>query len=68
MPARRKYGRNANATTTSVIAAIHSYEAMASPTFDAAFPLIPTNCSVEMLAAMSENPMSHHVRSRPARK
>jgi hypothetical protein len=41
---------------------------MARPTWLAALPLIPTNCSVEMLEAISEKPMSHQLRPRPARK
>ena len=41
---------------------------MASPTWLAALPLMPTNCSVEILAAISENPISHQVSPRPARK
>jgi hypothetical protein len=41
---------------------------MARPTWLAALPLMPTNCSVEMLEAISEKPISHHFRSRPARK
>src|SRR5450759_4572926 len=39
---------------------------MARPSQLAACPLMPTNCSVEMLAAMSENPISYHERPRPA--
>ena len=29
---------------------------------------MPINCSVEMFAAMSEKPISHHGKPRPARK
>ncbi len=29
---------------------------------------MPTKCSVEMFEAISEKPMSHHVRFLPARK
>jgi len=41
---------------------------MAIPSQSAALPLMPTNCSVEMFAAMREKPMSHQVSPRPARK
>lgn len=34
----------------------------------AAAPDIPTNCSVEMFAAISEKPTSHQLNPRPARK
>ena len=61
-------GRKQKATTTSVIAASHSYPAMAMPTQLADLPDIPTNCSGEMLAAIREKPTSHQVRPRPAKK
>ena len=57
-----------NATRTSVTAAIHSKLAIASPVHCAAFPDIPMNCSVEILAAISEKPINHHPKPRPARK
>ena len=41
---------------------------MANPAIPAPCPDMPTKCSVEMLAAMSENPMSGQTRLRPARK
>ncbi len=63
----RYFGRNQRATITSVIAAIHSYEAMASPKSTPA-PAIPTKCSVEMLLAIRLIPISHQGRFLPARK
>jgi len=40
----------------------------ASPVDPAACPAMPTICSVEMLAATIERPISGHVSPRPARK
>ena len=51
----------------SVIAAIHSYEATAKPTAKPE-PDIAINCSAEILAAISEEPIAHHGKDFPAKK
>ena len=67
MPFLRNTGRIHLPTTMSVSAAIHSYEAMAMPiTYPE--PDMPTICSAEMFAAISEVPMAHQGRARLARK
>ena len=54
-------------TMIKVIAAIHSYEAIASPNANPD-PDIPINCSAEMLAAINDAPMAHHGSDLLARK
>ena len=53
--------------TRSVIAAIHSYDAMARPSRKPD-PDIPINCSAEMFDAIRDAPMAHHGSDLPARK
>ena len=62
-----KMGRKYFPTISKVSAAIHSYEAMASPKLNPE-PDMPMNCSAEMLAAINEAPMAHHGRDLLARK
>ena len=54
-------------TINSVAAAIHSYVAMAKP-IEKPLPDIPMNCSAEMLEAISDAPMAHHVSEPSAKK
>ena len=67
MPAWRNRGSSTSATKTSAMAAIHSKAAMASPVWNPS-PDMPMKCSEEMFDAISETPMSHQGRLRPARK
>ena len=60
-------GRKYLPTTKRVIAAIHSYEAIASPRANPD-PDIPINCSADILAAISEAPTAHQGRDLLARK
>ena len=60
-------GRKYFPTTRRVIAAIHSYEAIARPKAKPE-PDIPMNCSAEILAAMSDAPIAHQGNDLPARK
>ena len=62
-----KMGRKYFPTIISVIAAIHSYEAMAKPKAKPE-PDIPINCSAEILAAINDAPMAHQGRDLPAKK
>ena len=66
-PFSMKMGRKYFPTINKVNAAIHSYEAMASPKLKPE-PDIPMNCSAEMFAAISEAPMAHHGSDLLARK
>ena len=50
-----------------VAAAIHSYAAIANPILKP-FPDIPIICSAEMLEAIKEAPIAHHVSEPSARK
>jgi len=50
-----------------VAAAIHSYVEMAKPKAKPE-PLIPMKCSAEILEAIKEAPMAHHVKEPSARK
>jgi len=54
-----KIGKKNFPTISNVMAAIHSYEAMASPKLNPE-PDIPMNCSAEMFAAINEAPIAHH--------
>ena len=54
-------------TINKVIAAIHSYDAIANPKAKPD-PDIPINCSAEMFAAISEAPMAHQGKDLPAKK
>ena len=54
-----KIGKKYLPTTNSVIAAIHSYEAIAKPRAKPE-PDIPINCSAEIFAAIREAPTAHH--------
>ena len=60
-------GRIKTATKISVNAAIHSYVEMASPKANPD-PDMPIKCSAEILDAISDAPMAHHVREPSARK
>jgi hypothetical protein len=51
----------------SVAAAIHSYVEMASPIANPD-PDIPIKCSAEILDAISDAPIAHHVSEPSARK
>ena len=55
------------ATSINVAAAIHSYVEMARPILKPE-PLIPIKCSAEILEAINEAPMAHHVNEPSARK
>ena len=55
------------ATMMSTMAATHSYAATATPTLKPD-PDMPMNCSAEMLEAIMEAPMAHHVSEPSARK
>jgi hypothetical protein len=48
------------ATTTKETAASHSYTEMASPNLNP-LPLMPINCSAEILEAIKLAPMAHQV-------
>jgi hypothetical protein len=48
-------------------AAIHSYAATAIPTLKPS-PLMPMNCSAEILEAMREAPIAHQVNEPSAKK
>ena len=50
-----------------MIAAIHSYEAIAKPRAKPE-PDIPINCSAEIFAAISEAPIAHHGKDLLAKK
>ncbi len=50
-----------------VMAAIHSYEAMAKPDAKPE-PDMPINCSAEILAAINEAPMAHQGKDLLAKK
>src|SRR5690606_29704157 len=63
----RYTGMKNTATINKVSADIHSYEAMASPILKPE-PLIPMNCSAEILEAISDAPMAHQVNFPSARK
>src|SRR5262245_11120342 len=56
-----------NATIMSEAAASHSYAEIARPSLKP-LPDIPINCSAEILEAISEAPMAHHVSDPSARK
>ena len=62
-----KMGRKNFPTTKSVIAAIHSYEAIAKPRANPD-PDIPINCSAEIFAAIKEAPIAHQGSDLPAKK
>ncbi|CAI8198611.1 MAG: Uncharacterised protein [Flavobacteriaceae bacterium] len=62
-----KMGRKNFPTMISVMAAIHSYEAMARPSAKPE-PDIPMNCSADIFAAINEAPMAHQGRDLPAKK
>ena len=62
-----KIGRKYLPTTNKVIAAIHSYEAIANPRANPE-PDIPINCSAEMFAAIKEVPTAHQGSDLLARK
>ncbi len=62
-----KIGRKYLPTTNRVIAAIHSYEAIANPRAKPE-PDIPINCSADMFAAIKEVPTAHQGRDLLARK
>ena len=68
MPARRKRGRRVIEMMTMKTEPINCQALTARPTPPAAEPAMPTICSVEMLAATIEMPMSGQVRLRPPRK
>ena len=55
------------ATNIKVAAAIHSYDAIARPILKPE-PLMPINCSAEMLDAIKEAPIAHQVSEPSARK
>ena len=50
-----------------VMAAIHSYDAIASPNAKPE-PDIPINCSAEILAAINDEPITHQGSDLPAKK
>ena len=54
-------------TMSRVMAAIHSYDAMARPSAKPD-PAIPINCSADMFAAIREVPMAHQGSVLPAKK
>ena len=58
-PFSMKMGSKNLPTTSSVSAAIHSYDAMANPNVNP-LPDMPMNCSALMLAAIKLAPMAHH--------
>ncbi len=60
-------GRKNFPTIMRVIAAIHSYDAMAKPIAKPE-PDMPMNCSAEMFAAISDAPIAHQGNDFPARK
>ena len=62
-----KMGRKNFPTTNRVIAAIHSYEAIANPSANPE-PDIPMNCSAEILAAIKDAPIAHQGSDLPAKK
>lgn len=55
------------ATINKVAAAIHSYVAVASP-ISKPLPLMPINCSVEILEAINDALIAHQVKDLTARK
>ena len=55
------------ATIISVAAAIHSYVEIASPNAKPE-PLMPIKCSAEILDAINDAPIAHHVNEPSARK
>jgi hypothetical protein len=63
----RYTGINQMAIMMSEIAANHSYAATAIPTKNP-FPLMPINCSAEILDAIKEAPMAHQVSDPSAKK
>ena len=62
-----KIGKKYFPTTNKVIAAIHSYDAIASPAANPD-PFIATNCSAEIFAAINDAPIAHHGKDFPAKK
>ena len=62
-----KIGKKYLPTIIRVIAAIHSYDAIARPTTNPE-PVIPITCSADMFAAINEAPMAHHGNDLPAKK
>ena len=58
-PFSMKIGKKYLPTIINVIAAIHSYEAIAYPDAKPE-PDMPINCSAEILAAIKEAPIAHH--------
>jgi hypothetical protein len=55
------------ATIIKDTAAIHSYVAMAKPILKPD-PLIPINCSADILEAIKEAPIAHQVKEPSAKK
>lgn len=55
------------ATTINVAAAIHSYAEIAKPILKP-LPLMPINCSAEILEAINEAPIAHYVKEPSAKK
>ena len=62
-----KIGKKYFPTISKVIAAIHSYDAIANPRAKPE-PDIPINCSAEIFAAINEAPIAHHGKDFPAKK
>ena len=54
-------------TISKVMAAIHSYDAMANPRLKPD-PDMPMNCSAEIFAAISDAPIAHQGRDLLAKK
>jgi hypothetical protein len=61
-------GKNRIAITTTATELRSCQELTANPVSPAACPAIPTNCSVERLAATIEIPINHQGKERPPKK
>ena len=68
MPARRKRGNRVKAIRTMPMLPDSCQLLTARPVLPALWPAMPTNCSVEILAATMDRPISGQVSPRPARK